>query len=98
MNGKRWFFAAAALCLATMASFAIGDEKKAAEPKASADQSKAAFSAKFAEYKEAIRDIEKLQSEFQTADAAKREKLNADLSAQVSHAQSLVNAMVEAGE
>jgi cyclophilin family peptidyl-prolyl cis-trans isomerase len=98
MNGKRWFFAAAALCLATMASFAIGDEKKAAEPKAPADQAKTAFSAKFAEYKEAIRDIEKLQSEFQTADAAKREKLNADLSAQVSHAQSLVNAMVEAGE
>jgi cyclophilin family peptidyl-prolyl cis-trans isomerase len=76
----------------------MGEEKKAGEPKASAGQAKAAFSAKFTEYKQAIRDIEKLQAEFQTADAAKREKLNADLSAQVSHAQSLVNAMVEAAE
>jgi cyclophilin family peptidyl-prolyl cis-trans isomerase len=98
MTGKRWLLAAAALCLATVTSFAVGEEKKAAEPKASADQAKAAFSAKFTEYKQAIRDIEKLQAEFQTADATKREKLNADLSAQVSHAQSLVNAMVEAAE
>src|SRR5262249_40101991 len=86
------------ICLATVASFAIGEEKKAAEPKVSVDQAKAAFSAKFTEYKAAIGDIEKLQAEFQTADAAKREKLNADLSAQVSHAQWLVNAMVEAAE
>src|SRR5262249_58749776 len=54
--------------------------------------------AKSGEYKNAIRDIEKLQDEFQNAASAKREKLNADLSAQVSHAQSLVNAMVEAAE
>jgi cyclophilin family peptidyl-prolyl cis-trans isomerase len=59
-------------------------------------QTKAAFQAKFDEYKVAVREIEKLQAEFQTADEATREKLNAKLSGQVTHAQSLVNAMVEA--
>ena len=87
-----------AICVACAFSFAIGEEKKAAEPKVSAEQAKAAFAAKFAEYKAAIADIEKLQAEFQTADAAKREKLNATMAAQVTHAQSLVNAMLEAGE
>jgi cyclophilin family peptidyl-prolyl cis-trans isomerase len=66
-----------------------------ADPNAAA-QAKAAFDAKFNEYKSAIRDIEKLQSEFQTADAATQQKLNAEMTAQVAHAQSLVNGMVEA--
>jgi len=61
-----------------------------------AAQAKAAFNAKFNEYKTAIRDIEKLQSDFQTADAATQQKINAQLTAQVAHAQSIVNAMVEA--
>ena len=87
-----------AICLASAFSFAFGEEKKSAEPKVSAEQAKAAFAAKFADYKAAIADIEKLQAEFQAADAAKREKLNATMAAQVTHAQSLVNAMLEAGE
>ena len=98
MSGKRWFLVFAVLCVASVARFAVAEEKKAADPKPSGDQAKTAFTAKFTEYKKAIQDIEKLQAEFQTADATKREKLNADLSAQVSHAQSLVNAMVEAAE
>ena len=61
-----------------------------------AAQAKAAFDAKFNEYKAAIRDIEQLQSDFQTADAATQQKLNAQLTAQVAHAQSIVNAMLEA--
>lgn len=61
-----------------------------------AGQAKAAFDKKFDEYKSAIRDIEKLQIDYQTADAATREKLNADLAGQVAHAQSLVNALVDA--
>src|SRR5689334_2215112 len=73
-------------------------EPKAAEPKVSAEQAQATFSAKFAEYKTAIAEIEKLQAQFQTADSAQREKLNKTMTAQVAHAQSLVNAMVEAGE
>ena len=87
-----------AISVACATGVAVGEEKKAAEPKISADQAKAAFAAKFTEYKAAIAEIEKLQAEFQTADAAKREKLNATMAAQVTHAQSLVNAMVEAGE
>src|SRR5262245_45472918 len=69
----------------------INDTKSAAVA-----QTKATFQAKFDEYKSAIREIEKLQAEFQTADEATRERLNAKLSGQVTHAQSLVNAMVEA--
>src|SRR5215213_11538198 len=86
------------LCMASAWSFAMGEEKKAPETKVSGDQAKAAFAAKFNDYKNAIADIEKLQAEFQTADAAKREKLNATMAAQVTHAQSLINAMLEAGE
>jgi cyclophilin family peptidyl-prolyl cis-trans isomerase len=90
--------------LAWSSGLAIGQEKaeKAEATKAaSADevaQTKAVFQAKFNEFKDAYRGIEKLQAEFQTADAATREKLNETLSAQLAHAQSLVNAMVAAGE
>jgi cyclophilin family peptidyl-prolyl cis-trans isomerase len=87
-----------AICLACAFRFAVGEEKKAAEPKVSAEQAKAAFAAKFTDYKAALRDVEKLQAEFQTADPATREKLNASMAAQITHAQSLVNAMLEAGE
>jgi cyclophilin family peptidyl-prolyl cis-trans isomerase len=61
-----------------------------------AEQAQAAFQKSFDTYKSAIREIEKLQSEFQTADAAKRQQLNATLTAQVAHAQTLINEMVEA--
>jgi cyclophilin family peptidyl-prolyl cis-trans isomerase len=67
-----------------------------AEPSDAASQAKAAFDAKFQVYKAAIRDIEQLQTKFQTADAATREKLNAEMTGQVAHAQSLVNDMVDA--
>src|SRR3954463_15064347 len=100
MNRKSRLLSACAVAIGLTAaiSFAIAEEKKAADPKISADQAKAAFAAKFADYKAAITDIEKLQAEFQSADAAKREKLNATMAAQVTHAQSLVNAMLDAGE
>ena len=75
-----------------------GEEKPAAAPSPAAEQAKAAFQAKFDEYKAAIREIEKLQAEFQTADAATRKKLNEDVTGQVAHTQSLVNAMVDAAE
>jgi cyclophilin family peptidyl-prolyl cis-trans isomerase len=98
MTGKLGFLGVFIICFLYTSNFAIADEKKAAEPKLSADQAKVAFAAKFADYKSAIRDIEKLQAEFQTAEPATREKLNEKMAAQVTHAQSLVNAMVEAGE
>ncbi len=85
------------IALALSGSIASGQQKPSPSTSA-ADQAKAAFDAKFAAYKAAIGDIEKLQADFQTADAATREKLNATMAAQVAHAQSLVNAMVEAGE
>jgi cyclophilin family peptidyl-prolyl cis-trans isomerase len=59
-------------------------------------QAKAAFDAKFSEYKTAVREIEKMQTEFQSADAATRQKLNNQLAGQIAHAQSIVNEMVEA--
>jgi cyclophilin family peptidyl-prolyl cis-trans isomerase len=59
-------------------------------------QAQAAFEKAFDAYKAAIRDIEKLQSEFQTADAAKRQQLNTTMTGQVAHAQTLMNGVVEA--
>jgi cyclophilin family peptidyl-prolyl cis-trans isomerase len=61
-----------------------------------AAQAKAAFDAKFNEYKAAVRDIEKLQAQFQAADAASRQKINTQLTGQTAHAKSLVNEMLEA--
>jgi cyclophilin family peptidyl-prolyl cis-trans isomerase len=98
MTGKPGLLGALLLSFVCVCTLAIAEEKKAANPKISAEQAKAAFAAKFADYKAAIRDVEKLQAEFQSADAAQREKLNATMAAQITHAQSLVNAMVEAGE
>ena len=61
-----------------------------------AAQAKAAFEAKFNEYKAALRDIEKLQVQFQDANPATRQKINTQLTGQIAHAQSLVNGMLEA--
>ncbi len=69
--------------------------ESAADANAAA-QAKAAFEEKFNAYKAAIREIEKLNVEFQSADEATRKKLNEQLTGQVAHAQSLVNAMVDA--
>jgi cyclophilin family peptidyl-prolyl cis-trans isomerase len=69
------------------------DEKGATNAGA---QAKAAFDAKFNEYKAAVREIEKMQTEFQAADAPTRQKLNTQLTGQIAHAQSLVNGMIEA--
>jgi cyclophilin family peptidyl-prolyl cis-trans isomerase len=63
-----------------------------------AAHAKATFQAKFDEYKAAIREIEKLQADFQTADAEQRKKLNEELTGKVAHTQSIVGAMVEAAE
>ncbi len=48
------------------------------------------------EYKAAVRDIEKLQTQYQAADAASRQKINIQLTGQIAHAKSLVNEMLEA--
>lgn len=85
--------------LALMGAGTRGEEKPvpvAANPEA--QQAKATFQAKFAAYKAAIREIEKLQAAYQTADATTRKKLNEDVAGQVAHTQSLVNAMVDAAE
>jgi cyclophilin family peptidyl-prolyl cis-trans isomerase len=62
-----------------------------------AAQAKAAFDRKFKEYKAIVREIERLQAEFQMADAAERDNINAAMTGQVAHAQSIVNEMVDAG-
>jgi len=67
-----------------------------ADPNAAA-QAKAAFQKKLDEYKAVVREIEKLQAEYQSAAAAERQDINSAMTGQVAHAQSLVNSMVEAG-
>jgi cyclophilin family peptidyl-prolyl cis-trans isomerase len=61
-----------------------------------ADKAKAAFNEKFEAYKAAMRDVEKLNIEYQAANEEDRKKLNEKMSGQVAHMQSLVNEMVEA--
>ena len=90
--------------LVLFAAAARGEEKPAAAPPAAAalspeaEKAKAAFQTKFDQYKAAIHDIEAIQAKYQTADPATRKKLNEEMSGQVAHTQSLVNAMVEAAE
>jgi cyclophilin family peptidyl-prolyl cis-trans isomerase len=99
MSGKLQLFVFGGVLLLTVVNAtARAQEQKSAAARAAGTQTKAAFQAKFEEYKAAIRDIEKLQAEFQTADAERRKKLNEDLTGHVARAQSLVNAMVEAAE
>jgi cyclophilin family peptidyl-prolyl cis-trans isomerase len=86
------------LCVVIVSTQYVHAQQPAGPPKNDPDQAKAAFQAKFDDYKAAIREIEKLQSEYQTADEPTREKLNTTMASQVTHAQSLVNAMVEAAE
>jgi cyclophilin family peptidyl-prolyl cis-trans isomerase len=73
-------------------------DSNAAEPPSAnaADQAKAAFDQKFRQYKAIIREIERLQAEFQTADAARRNDINAALTGQVAHGQAVINELVEA--
>ena len=73
-------------------------EKKAAAVPSEAEQTRATFDAKFDEYKAAIREIEKMQAEYQSADTATRKKLNEQMTGHIAHTQTLVNAMVEAAE
>src|SRR5690348_2649608 len=88
--------------LATVVTPAQAQEKGPAQNVAAttpeAVQTKAAFEAKFEEYKAAVREIEKLQAEFQTATPDRRKKLNEEVTGQIAHTQSIVNAMVEAAE
>ena len=49
-------------------------EKRRLRRLSEAEQTGAAFDAKFAEYKAAIREIEKMQAEYQTADSETRTK------------------------
>jgi cyclophilin family peptidyl-prolyl cis-trans isomerase len=79
-------------------SAAFAEEKPAAKASPEAQQAKATFTAKFEEYKAAIRDIEKMQADYQTAEPAARKKLNEEITGHIAHTQSLVNAMVEAAE
>jgi cyclophilin family peptidyl-prolyl cis-trans isomerase len=73
----------------------LPNDSKAANAEAAA-QANAAFNEKFNEYKNALREIEKLNVQYQAADEATRKKLNEQMAGQVAHAQSLVNAMVDA--
>ncbi|MCC7084248.1 MAG: peptidylprolyl isomerase [Pirellulales bacterium] len=73
-------------------------DKTAAAPSPGAGQAKAAFDAKFEEYKAAIREIEKLQAEYQTAEPARRGKLNEEITGLIANTQSRINALVEAAK
>jgi cyclophilin family peptidyl-prolyl cis-trans isomerase len=68
----------------------------AGQPGDAAAQAKAAFDQAFRNYKEVVTQIEKLRIDYQTANAATRNKINGQLSGHVAHAQSLVAAMVDA--
>jgi cyclophilin family peptidyl-prolyl cis-trans isomerase len=99
IHKPRWFCSIGILLILALAGTrAFAEDKPAAASNPAAKQAIATFQAKFKEYQTAVRDIEKLQTEFQTADTGRRKKLNEELTGHVAHAQSLVNAMVEAAE
>lgn len=74
---------------------ALVDDTGAAN-QADAVAARKTFDEKFNQYKAAMRDLEKLNADFQTADEATRNKLNEQMTGQVAHMQSLVNEMIEA--
>jgi cyclophilin family peptidyl-prolyl cis-trans isomerase len=96
---SRWFWCVGVLSGAVLlGTVAQAAEKPAAAASPAAQQAKADFDAKFEAYKAAVREIEKVQAEYQTADDATRKKLNEAMTGQIAHTQSLVNAMVQAAE
>ena len=74
----------------------VGGDAGGATKPTTAAQAKAAFDAKFNEYKAVLREVEQLRSQYQTADAANRKKLNEQLTGHLAHAQSLINGVVDA--
>jgi cyclophilin family peptidyl-prolyl cis-trans isomerase len=89
--------AAIAAVILTAGAWASRAGGQAAQP-AVADalaQADAAFVKAFADYKDVIRKIEQMRVEYQTADAPTRQRINNELSGQLAHAQTLMNAVVE---
>jgi cyclophilin family peptidyl-prolyl cis-trans isomerase len=75
---------------------AEGAKVEGAKPDAAAaEAANAAYQENFEKYKALLVEIEKLRTEYQTADEATRKKLNEQLTGEVAHGQSLVNAMVD---
>lgn len=59
-------------------------------------RAKEVFEASFEKYKDSLREIEKLRTQYQTAGATERKRLNEQLTGHVANAQSLVNELVDA--
>jgi cyclophilin family peptidyl-prolyl cis-trans isomerase len=101
MNGLVRRFSFLVLFVVIAASGLIGhaqEKQPAAAATPEATQTKAAFEAKFEEYKNAVRAIEMLQSEYQSATSERRRKLNEEVAGQIAHTQTIINGMVEAAE
>jgi cyclophilin family peptidyl-prolyl cis-trans isomerase len=67
-------------------------------PEQIAAAAKAEFDKAFAEYKDAIRKIEQLRVDYQSADQATRNRINNELTGHLAHAQGLMNTVVETAE
>jgi cyclophilin family peptidyl-prolyl cis-trans isomerase len=78
-----------------LAAGQAGQAGEGGDPQAAAT-AKANFDQRFAEYKDAARNIEQLQSDFQTADPATREQINDQLRDAVAAAKQKLDAMVVA--
>jgi hypothetical protein len=92
----------ATACFAMMVVLMVGGATQAwgqagsESPAPAAADAKAKFDKCFADYKAAFKKIEGLRTEFQTADAVKRQQINQQLSSEVASTQKLVDAMVAA--
>jgi cyclophilin family peptidyl-prolyl cis-trans isomerase len=81
--------------LLLMVPSAGADEASPASADAAA-QAKAAFDQQFNAYRDALRQVERLRNDYQTADDAARAKINAELEQRLDVMQTLVDRMVAA--
>jgi cyclophilin family peptidyl-prolyl cis-trans isomerase len=88
-----WAGLTALVTLVLLVSSARADETSPAPADAIA-QAKLAFDRQFNAYKDAVRQVERLRTEYQTADQDGRAKINAELGQRISAMQTLVDGMV----
>ena len=98
MNGFRQIGPIVAAIAALLVGFsgAIAQETTTASS-LTAEQAKAAFDSRVTDYKDALRKIEKLQTDYQGADAAKRQQINQQLRDEMPAAKRRLHDMVSAG-
>ncbi len=93
---NRMWLSTGLMALVTLLPAAVSARADDAAPPAATTvaAAKAAFNQQFAAYKEALRQVERLRAEYQSADEPTRGKINAELTQRITAMQATVDALI----